>query len=212
MSDKLSSLQVDSVIFDLDGTLWDNTRVEVKSYNEMMGDIRPEVTLDEVRAILGLQHVQIGERLFPMLDSEAAARMMQKCCDNECVLVKREGGKIFDCVEMTLQKLSSKFSLHIVSNCQCGYIEAFLEFHGFSKYFSDFLCAGKSGFTKGENIKMIIARNHLKSPVYVGDTQLDRDSAVFAGIPFIFASYGFGKVDSYDYEIHAPKELIDILL
>ena len=46
---------------------------------------------------------------------------------------------------------------------------------------------------KDENIRLIIERNNLKSPVYVGDTQGDFDACKKAGVPFIWAAYGFGK-------------------
>jgi len=50
-------------------------------------------------------------------------------------------------------------------------------------------------------------RNHLKNPVYVGDTQGDCDGARLAKIPFIYVDYGFGKVNEYDYII---KEVADL--
>ena len=40
-----------------------------------------------------------------------------------------------------------------------------------AEYFEDFECAGNTGKPKGENNKLVIERNNLKSPVYVGDTQ-----------------------------------------
>ena len=43
--------------------------------------------------------------------------------------------------------------------------------------------------------RLLAERNALDCAVYVGDTQGDLDSASAAGIPFIFASYGFGTVD-----------------
>ncbi len=47
-------------------------------------------------------------------------------------------------------------------------------------------------FLKDKRFRMLIDRNHLSSPVYVGDTQGDADACHAAGIPFIFAEYGFG--------------------
>ena len=71
--------------------------------------------------------------------------------------------------------------------------------------FEDFECAGNTGKPKGENNKLVIERNNLKSPVYVGDTQGDLQSAIDANIPFVFAEYGFGNVDRYDYKIENLK-------
>ena len=36
---------------------------------------------------------------------------------------------------------------------------------------------------------------NLQTPVYVGDTMGDYTSATKAGVPFIFANYGFGLVE-----------------
>lgn len=103
---------------------------------------------------------------------------------------------------------SKSYPLFIVSNCQCGYIEAFLKYHKLGEYFKDFECSGKTSLVKGENIVDIMKRNHLEHSIYVGDTQGDCDAAKLANIPFVYASYGFGEVDRYDYVI---KEISDIV-
>lgn len=64
--------------------------------------------------------------------------------------------------------------------------------------------------SKGENIKLVISRNNLKNPIYVGDTKGDMEASYYAGIPFVYASYGFGKVESFDYKINDISELLDL--
>jgi phosphoglycolate phosphatase len=205
-------MHADSVIFDLDGTLWDSTDVVVKAWNEVLGASGYQLTENEIRGIMGLQLSAIGEKLFPKLGAEERMRLMQKCCDYECDLIRQEGGRLFTGLVPTLQKLSSKLPLFIVSNCQHGYIEAFLAYHKLSVYFKDFQCADTEGLPKGENIKAVIKRNALKNAVYVGDTQVDCDAASLAEIPFLFASYGFGKVTDCAYSVHAPEELSNLIL
>jgi phosphoglycolate phosphatase len=51
-------------------------------------------------------------------------------------------------------------------------------------------------------------RNNLAQPIYVGDTQGDCDAAKLANIPFVFASYRFGKVDGYDYVIQQVEDIV----
>lgn len=48
---------------------------------------------------------------------------------------------------------------------------------------------------KAGNIRLIMDRNRWQHPVYIGDTEIDRDAAQATGIPFIHANYGFGKLD-----------------
>ena len=87
----------------------------------------------------------------------------------------------------------------IVSNCQSGYIELVMEKTGITEYVKDFECFGDTGKNKDENIKLIVERNNLKKPVYVGDTQGDYEACTKAGVPFIWAAYGFGRPDDDKY-------------
>lgn len=202
---------VDSILFDLDGTLWDSTGVVVRAWNQVLRKTGGRVTAEEIRGIMGLQQPEIAKKLLPGLESGIARELMAECNACECDMLRREGGRLFDGLEETLGQLYPKFPLFIVSNCQCGYIESFLFGHNLGQYFMDFECAGKTGLSKGENIKTVIARNRLKSPVYVGDTEGDHEAARLAGIPFIFAAYGFGRTLDYDYVIYSPGDLITLL-
>ena len=63
----------------------------------------------------------------------------------------------------------------------------------------DFECFGNNGLPKDENISLIVKRNGLKKPVYVGDTQGDFEACKKAGVPFIWVAYGFGHPETDDY-------------
>lgn len=204
----------DGLIFDLDGTLWDATDIICKTWNIILKDypnIRKEqITVKELEGCMGLQMDEIAGKLFP--DTEHSIRMglLDKCCVLENEYLTKEGGKLFDDVKKTLEYLGEKYKLFVVSNCQIGYIESFFEGNCTGSYFTDYLSFGETGLSKGENNKIIIERNKLKNPVYIGDTQGDKQSAVDAGIPFVYAEYGFGSVDRYDYKIEKFSDLMNI--
>ena len=61
-----------------------------------------------------------------------------------------------------------------------------------------------------DNIKTIVDTYHLKSAVYVGDTAGDFQATKEAGLPFIFASYGFGQVTQPDAVISSLHELPEV--
>jgi phosphoglycolate phosphatase len=199
------------IIFDLDGTLWNPSEVIIRSWNKVLGnykEIKNPITIEQLSSVLGLQIQQIGEKLFPYLDDEKLrTKIMDECCSLECEIIEKEGGVLFKDMEKTIKHLHETHPLFIISNCQSGYIEAFLKYYNFEKYFIDIECAGNTGLSKGENIKLIIDRYNLKDPVYVGDTQSDCDASNLAGIPFIFAGYGFGKAKTYDYYLNELSEL-----
>lgn len=208
---------IDSLIFDLDGTLWDSTREVADVFNKILVERHPEVT-DEVTAnrlqgLFGLPLDVIAVKLFESVSEEQAISIMNECCNYECVYLAQHGATLYEGLEEALKKLSQKYKLLIVSNCQEGYIQCFFQaYPHLSKYFIDFEYPGRSGKLKADNIGMVIKRNELKHPIYVGDTQGDADASKAAGIPFVFARYGFGDVKEYYDVIDSLKELTDKLL
>jgi phosphoglycolate phosphatase len=204
---------MDSIIFDLDGTLWDPTEVVVTAWNNVLSnhkEINKKITKEELEAVLGLQVEDIGKKLFPQLDEDLQRQILSECCEVECRYLGQLGGRLYDHAERVLKSLSHKYKLFIVSNCQDGYIETFYKFHKLDKYFLDYENPGRTGLSKGENIKLIIERNNLLKPVYIGDTEGDQKATKFAGIPFIYAEYGFGEVTSFDYSIKNLDELLEL--
>jgi phosphoglycolate phosphatase len=103
------------------------------------------------------------------------------------------------------------YHLYIVSNCQSGYIEAFLDYYRFHDLFEDIECYGNNTKQKNENISLIMNRNNLGKAVYVGDIQGDYEATTKAGLPFIHAAYGFGKINADVDRINSLKELPEII-
>lgn len=184
-----------AALFDLDGTLWDACEVVTASWNRTIAasPLRGRVlTLAEVRGVMGLQLQPIAERFFPDVEETLRIRVMQQCCEEECAALREQGGQLFEGVPETLRQLAEGRFLAVVSNCQCGYIEAFLQAHGLGDCFRDTICEGDTGRSKADNIRLLMERNGLTDAVYVGDTEGDEAAARQAGVPFIHAAYGFG--------------------
>jgi HAD superfamily hydrolase (TIGR01549 family) len=111
-------------------------------------------------------------------------------------------------LEETLQALREEgYTLSIVSNCQRGYVEAFLRGSGLGAYFADYEEWERTCRPKGENIRLVMERNGFERAVYVGDTGKDEEAARVAGIPFIHAAYGFGKAEAPEGVIGSLEEL-----
>lgn len=201
----------DSIIFDLDGTLWDAVQEICNAWNTALArhpGVRQAITEQELQGYMGLHLDEIARRLFPGLPEAAQQALMAECSEAELIYLAEHGARLYPNLEKTLKALGSHCRLFIVSNCQDGYIQCFFKAHGLGRYFSDFECAGVTGLSKGENIRLIMRRNHLEKPVYVGDTLGDEDAARQAGIPFVYARYGFGQAKRYDAAIDSIEELL----
>lgn len=189
-------MNYDGILFDLDGTLWDSCENVARAWQELLcqphfAEQRPAPAVEEVRSVMGLRAADIAKRLFSGYDLDPM-RIFEQCAEAECRYLAKHGGTLFDGAADTLRLLAGKLPLFIVSNCQKGYIEAFLDFYGLRSCFQDHLSEGDTGMSKSENIKTVIKRNGLKKTVYIGDTEGDLYAAELAGIPFIHAVYGFG--------------------
>ena len=206
--------KIESIIFDLDGTLWSTIESCVKVLREVKAR-HPEVTKDISREVvekaMGKSFDEIVNDYYGYIEREKAVMIAKEAFDENIKNLMRNGGTLYPNLEGVIKELSKKYKLFIVSNCIDGYIESFLETSKLSKYFSDHECNGKTKLSKGENIKLIMERNGIENAIYVGDTISDKEAADYARVPFVYASYGFGKVDSYDYKIETIRALPNIL-
>ena len=205
----------DSIIFDLDGTLWDSTAnvaVAWQSAKQQVDYVKDDITQQTVRGITGMAYNVIFDTLYGYLDEAKREEFKNICAKNELAMLHEKGGDLYPNLAETLTYLKSKYRLFIVSNCQLGYIDVFLAMEDMAGYFEAHQCYGTKGQPKYQNIIDIVTDHNLKAPVYIGDTNGDRDSAAKAGVPFIFCSYGFGAVtEGYIARIDEFGQLKDIL-
>jgi len=189
--------QYDSIIFDLDGTLWDSTANVALAWQDAVSKVdylKIDMTQELVRSITGMTYDAIFDKLFPDLNDTQRAEVKAQCGESELRILHAKGGDLYPRLEETLKDLSARYKLYIVSNCQCGYIELFLDLNNLHKYFLGHQCYGTKSRPKADNIVDVVNDHGLKQPVYIGDTMGDYNAATQAGVPFIFADYGFGKV------------------
>lgn len=202
----------DSIGFDLDGTLWNSLGAITEAWDITAKEFdKPLPSREKMQSVMGLNRKDLMDKLFPGMDDKIQNDFFERSTEICDKLIRTKGGVLYDNLEQTLIELSKKVKLYIVSNCQNGYIEAFLDFHKLGKYFCDYECSGTKCLPKGENIKLVIERNNFKNSIYVGDTQGDKNAAILANVPFVFAEYGFGNVDSYDFIIKKFDEIKELV-
>ena len=202
------------LIFDMDGTLWDSSENVAQSWTVAVkeaGYNRADITKEDIMSVMGLTMDAIADRLFSDLSKDERMKLLEICCARENAYLRENGGVLYEDLENTLIKLKEKYPLFIVSNCQQGYIEAFLDYYGFEKYFNDIECYGNNLKSKGENIALLAKRNGLDKAYYIGDIQGDYDATMQAGFDFIHAAYGFGTINEEVPRLTAFKDLPELL-
>jgi len=210
----MRTLLIDSIIFDLDGTLWDASASCLAAWNEVLEQAGYQdfvLTQETIRSFSGLKIEDIFRLHFTFIPKERQLDLLNRYKQKEAILMKDRGGVLYPGVAAVLGELKKTYRLYIVSNCLEGYIENFLDFTQLTDIFSDFECSGNTNLPKSRNIQLIIERNNLVAPVYIGDTIWDHEASSRSGIPFIYAAYGFGRVDDGSLCLNAFSELPELI-
>lgn len=185
------------IIFDLDGTLWDASDAVTRSWNMALAtldEFNVQIDRRDMMRFMGNLLFDIGRMMLPKNLTDAHVQeIVDLCIEYEHAYLREHGAPLYENLKDTLKVLKKEYSLYIVSNCQAGYIEVFLDCTKLWDVFDDYECPGRTGLGKAENIKLIVQRNNLAKAVYVGDTDGDFCATCAAGLPFIHASYGYGK-------------------
>ena len=199
------------LLFDLDGTLWDSAAPVAAAWNEVFQREDPSLPLltpDDIYGVMGMTMREIGETLYPSWHSPSRKAIFDECCTYEVEYLRSHCGVLYPDFRPVLESLRAEgYELAIVSNCQTGYIDAFLASSGAADLFLDYEEWQRTGLVKGENIRLVMSRNGYSKGFYIGDTEKDREAALLARIPFIHAAYGFGKVKSADGVIRSLRDL-----
>ena len=207
-------MQYESLIFDIDGTLWDSRALVAEGYNAQLckeGLDHLCVDAERLKTLFGKVMTEIADALFESLPQEERYPLLERCMENENRHLAESPCHIrYPGVKETLTELAKNHRLFIVSNSQCGYPELCIRKLGLEDLIRGHLCFGDTGTSKGQTILRLMREHNITSCAYVGDTQGDLDACREAGIPFIFAAFGFGSPDSCEARIEKFEDLLEL--
>ncbi len=207
-------MQFESLIFDIDGTLWNSTGLVAEGYNIQL---RAEgldhlcVTAQDLQRLFGKTMQEIADSMLAEIPEDWRYDLMERCMETEQEYLHADPCHIgYPKVRETLEALAQNHRLFIVSNSQKGYPEIVMEKMGLAPLISGHLCYGDTGLPKGRTIRQLMEAHNIRSACYIGDTQTDYEATVDAGIPFVFCAYGFGNPESYWAKIDKFEDLLSL--
>ena len=185
-----------AIIFDLDGTLLDTLAdlAEGTNYALRVNGF-PERTIDEIRRFVGNGARKLIERAVPDGQIEAALEKVRQDFDIYYkVHCKDHTGPYPGIMEMLQELVQQGYSLGVVSNKPDFAVQELIP-----EYFPG-IFTSVSGERQGVAKKPApdLIREAMKNlqadssnAVYVGDSEVDLEAAVNAGIPCISVAWGF---------------------
>ena len=208
------SFRPDSLILDMDGTLWDNVHTYVLAWNAAFEQLGYPVivTRERLMGLMGKEINQLLNILMPNLSIKDQDILFDNIVVQYNKLVATMEASVYPGVLDGLNKLHSKYKLLLLSNCEEGGLVNFMNYTKTTDLFIDYMEHGQNNMPKSHNLNLLKKRNNLESPVYIGDTEGDRRESALAGMPFIFVTYGFGDTDKYDLQFNSFKELTDYFM
>ena len=207
-------MNYESLIFDIDGTLWDSRALVAEGYNIQLkkeGLAHLCVTAEDLKPLFGKVMTEIADTILATIPEETRYDLMVRCMDTENRYLEENECRIgYPGVKETIEALSKKYRLFIVSNSQCGYQELCMEKLGLTPYIEGHMCFGDTGTSKGKTIRTLMDKHKITSCAYIGDTQGDYEATVEAEVPFIWCTYGFGIPDGYAEKIDRFEDLLKL--
>ncbi len=204
----------ESLIFDIDGTLWDSRALVAQGYNIQL---RREnlshlcVTAEDLKPLFGKVMTEIADVILAEIPEIHRYDLMERCMATENQYLHQNPCQIgYPGIRETMEKLSKNHRLFIVSNSQRGYPELCIQKLGLEAYISGHMCFGDTGTSKGKTIRTLMEKHGIQSAVYIGDTQGDYEATLEAGIPFLWCTYGFGAPDGYAAKVDSFSQLLDL--
>lgn len=207
-------MKYESLIFDIDGTLWDSRALVAQGYNLQLkkeGLAHLCVDAETLKALFGKVMTEIADILFASIPVEERYGLMARCMETENRFLQENPCRIgYPKVADTMAELAKRHRLFIVSNSQRGYPELCISKLGLTPYITGHLCFGDTGTSKGKTIRTLMDKYRIESCAYIGDTQGDYEATVEAEVPFIWASYGFGVPEGFREKIERFEDLLNL--
>lgn len=204
----------DSLIFDMDGTLWDNVDTYVIVWNRGLEKTgyATRVSRADILGLMGKEARVMLNNIVPEASREAQDALFDEVIAAYQNTLSSMNPLIYEGVHDGLEQLSKKYKLFMLSNCEEGGLVNFMKHTGTRHLFIDYMEHGMNLMPKHHNLQLLIDRHKLQSPVYIGDTDSDAKQSALAGVPFVFVSYGFGKTDDYALKFNSFGELTQYYL
>ena len=214
----------ETMLFDLDGTLFETETISVPAYHATFDHLRREGTykgetppVERFLGGLGLLLEQIWARVMPDAGTDVHRRADELMLHYQMEALKRGDGRLYPGVKETLQTLRARgIRLFVASNGLELYVKEVVRSAGIGHLFEGLYSAGEyQTRSKTDLVKLLLERHGVRSAWMVGDRSSDVEAGHGNGLPVVGCKYAqFGKpgeLDKADMIITAFPQLLDLI-
>lgn len=186
-----------AIIFDVDGTMLDTERAQLKALQQVLEQHDLTYTMDELRLVFGIP----GKEALKRLGVEAINEVHKEW--DKAVAAYMDEVQLFYGIEEALEKLKTQgIKLGIVtSKTRVQFVNEFQPF-GLNDYFTSIITADDAPKTKPDPAPLQLCLTELAveptDAVYIGDTIFDYQCAKGADVHFALALWGAHSTTGMD--------------
>lgn len=187
-------------IFDWDGTLCDSLAKIVRCVRNAATDLGIPVPADDaVREIIGLSLSKAMEHLFPDIDEEGVAALVEGYSHHYIRDEAEQGAVFYPGVQETLESLLNQgHHLAIATGKSRRGLDRVLQSMGLSDFFHGSRCADETRSKPHPQMLKELLKEFSARPeeaVMIGDTEYDMAMAQTLDMPRIAVSYGAHHIE-----------------
>lgn len=209
---------VQSIIFDMDGTLFQTDKIlelsldDAFDYLRTMNQWSGATPIDKYREIMGVPLPKVWETLLPAHSMEVReqtdAYFLERLIEN----IRLGKGALYPHVKETFEYLTANdYSIYIASNGLTAYLQAIVEHYHLDLWITEtFSIQQIDTLNKSDLVRMIIEKYEIKNGAVVGDRLSDINAAKDNGLLAVGCNFDFAQEDELAMADFVINDLIEL--